>query len=191
MANINKETLLTQEYVKELFYYKDGYLYWKVSRNTKIRIGDRAGWISKTHSGLRYFIRIDKNMYYCARIIFFMHHNWWPEMVDHEDRNSLNNKIENLRAADGFQNAANVKKKPNRTSKYMGVHFTIKTKRNILKTTGELKEYNSHKWVAQISHINKRIWIGNYNTEIEAALAYNRAAVMYHGEFAHLNIITL
>ena len=193
MANINKESLLTQEYVKELFDYKDGYLYWKVSKcyNGKTEVGKKAGWSSKTHSGYRNFVRVKGKTFIAARVIFFMHHNWWPEMVDHEDRNQLNDRIENLRPADGFQNAANVKKKDNKTSKYMGVHYALKITRRKLKTTGEIKEWSNPKWVAQISHMNKRISLGNYKTEIEAALAYNKGAVKYHGEFANLNIVTL
>lgn len=193
MANINKESLLTQEYVKELFDYKDGYLYWKVSKcyNGKSKVGDKAGWSCETHSGRRNFVRLKGKTFIAARLIFFMHYNWWPEMVDHEDRDCLNDKIENLRAANGCQNAANVKKKDNTTSKYMGVHFALKTTKRKLKTTGEIKTWVHPKWVAQISHNNERISLGNYKNEIEAALAYNKGAVKYHGEFAHLNIIRL
>lgn len=193
MANINKETILTQEYVKFLFTYKDGILYWENTKcvNGQAYKGKRAGVITKTHSGLRTIIRIGKYCYYSNRLIFFYHNGWWPEMVDHEDRDTLNDRVENLRAADGFKNAANVKKKDNTSSKYMGVFYSKKITRRRLKTTGEIKEWSNPKWVAQISHKNKRITLGNYKTEIEAALAYNKGAVKYHGEFANLNIIML
>jgi hypothetical protein len=34
---------------------------------------------------------------------------------------------------------------------------------------------------------NKYIWIGTYNNEDDAARAYNKAALLHHGEFASLN----
>lgn len=39
--------MITQEYVKSLFNYKDGKLYWKIKRNN-IQIGDIAGTFSKS-----------------------------------------------------------------------------------------------------------------------------------------------
>jgi hypothetical protein len=57
------------------------------------------------------------------------------------------------------------------TSQYIGIYFEKRTGR----------------WIARIEHNNKRIWIGRYDSEIDAALAYDDAAKKYHGEFARLN----
>jgi hypothetical protein len=48
---------------------------------------------------------------------------------------------------------------------------------------------NKKKWVAQIACNNKKIHIGFFNDPIEAAKAFNTAALKYHGEFANLNKI--
>ena len=45
----------------------------------------------------------------------------------------------------------------------------------------------TEKWVAQI-HINrKQTNIGFFNTETDAAKAYDTAAIKYYSEFAYLN----
>jgi len=100
-------------------------------------------------------------------------------MVDHRDRNGLNNTRGNLRLSTRSQNLMN-SKKPNKgkTSKYKGVHF--------LKKAGE----SAKSWRSEI-RLNKRaIYLGVFHTEIEAALAYNAAALKYFGEFAKLNEVT-
>ena len=95
--------------------------------------------------------------------------------IDHIDHNGLNNQMSNLRlCVDGKNNAMNQSKLGRRTtSRYKGVHY-FKTHR---------------KWRATISVGNKRLSLGLYNSETDAALAYNEAAKVHHGEFALLNDI--
>jgi hypothetical protein len=42
---------------------------------------------------------------------------------------------------------------------------------------------------ASITSNDKRIWLGYFDTDVEAALAFNVAALEYDGEFAWLNEI--
>lgn len=168
MVNIE----LTQELVKFLFDYKDGFLLYKKSKIKKYN-GCKAGyWDSYTEY---YKIRVNGKSYLTHRLIFFWHYGYFPEIVDHGDRDVKNNKIENLRAADIWQNNVNRKSSYRSNSIYLGVGIT---------TNG------TGKWTATVRPRGcKQLYLGVFITQEEAALAYNKAAVKHYGEFANLNII--
>jgi hypothetical protein len=94
-------------------------------------------------------------------------------MVDHKNRNSLDNRRENLRFADHSLNGANRSLGRNNTSGYKGV------------TAGSYKQ----PFIAQIKINRKSINLGGFATAKEAAARYNEAALEAFGEFAALNII--
>jgi len=92
-------------------------------------------------------------------------------VVDHKNCNSLDNRRSNLRFATHAENMHNRRKRKNATSQYVGVFF----------------RKDSSKWVSKIMIGRKRIQLGRYDSEIEAARAYDEGARKYHGEFARLN----
>lgn len=94
-------------------------------------------------------------------------------MFDHIDRNSLNNQKFNLRKCSMSQNCMNRTKRKNTKSKYKGVTFYS----------------DRNKWVSRITLKQKVFMLGAFNTEQEAALAYNRKAVELFKEFALLNVV--
>lgn len=97
------------------------------------------------------------------------------ETVDHKNGNSLDNTRSNLRICTQAENCRNQKRKITNTSGYKGV--------SIFKAYAK---YNKQ-FVAEITVNYKRISLGYFGTPEEAALAYNKAALEHHGEFAKLN----
>lgn len=92
-------------------------------------------------------------------------------VVDHINRNPLDNRRENLRFCTHSQNHGNQIKQKNNTSGYRGVSFV---KRN-------------NNWRARIKLMGKEISLGSFKTLKQAALAYNLAAQKLFGKFALLN----
>lgn len=173
MANIAKESLLTQEYVKELFDYKDGFLYWKISRTAAVKVGMLAGTVNHGKQGNRRKIGVApfSKKLYASRVIYLWHHGWLPDFIDHEDNNPENNLIGNLRPATRQQNSYNCSKVKGSSSRFLGVAFH--------KMTG--------KWQAKASMNGRPKYLGLYISEIDAAIAYNKHAKEYYGEFANIN----
>jgi len=90
-------------------------------------------------------------------------------MVDHINKDGLDNRRENLRMVTRSQNAINSHKRRNTVSQYRGVVLT------------------EGLWMACITTKGKHIYLGKFKTEIEAAKAYDVAAQDHHGDFAQLN----
>lgn len=164
--------MITQDILKDFFTYENGFLFWKVKRS-RVKIGDKAGIIT-THNNETYTkVGLLGKYYRASRLIFLFHKGYLPVEVDHIDRNSLNDKIENLREADRSNNCKNRKSRINSSSQYLGVSWSKDRK----------------KWIACIHYNDISKNLGGYIKESDAALIYNRYAVKYHGEFANLNII--
>ena len=92
-------------------------------------------------------------------------------IVDHKDHDTLNNQKVNLRVCSRSDNNSNVRSAKGSISKYLGVTWNKPNK----------------KWIAAITKNYRRIHIGCFQSEKQAALAYNERAKEIHGEFANLN----
>lgn len=163
--------MLKLDELKEILRYENGELYWLKKMAQRVQIGQRAGTFD-FESGY-WKVNIKGKRYYIHKLVFFLHHGHMPKFVDHIDTDSSNNLESNLREATKNQNCHNRKSNINSSSIYKGVS----------------KHHNGRAWVSAIRHYNNHVYLGYFKKEQDAALAYNKAAVMYHKEFAVLNII--
>lgn len=92
---------------------------------------------------------------------------------DHENRDRLDNRRENLRPSTRSLNNSNKLKKEGATSRFKGVCRIVGTNR----------------WQASIQFNKKRYSLGEFREEEHAAIVYNVAAQMCFGPFAVLNPI--
>jgi hypothetical protein len=91
------------------------------------------------------------------RLFFYWYYGYLPSLVDHKDRNSENNNIENLRELNYSENNRNRNKKSNTTSKYVGVCWSKSKKR----------------WETFIGLNKKQYFLGGFQNEDDAGQAYN------------------
>ena len=170
--------ILTQDYLKECFEYNadTGILTWKKrprlhfradrthSVFNKITAGRSAGCVSKTDR-LKYLrVKLDQKMYSVHRLICFMVNGCWPDEVDHQDGNGLNNRWSNLRDVSRQVNSCNQRLPSNNTSGQRGVQW-----------------YESmNKWVARINIKGKRAYLGAF-TDINEAINIRKEAEKRYG----------
>lgn len=98
-------------------------------------------------------------------------------MCDHRDNNPFNARRRNLRPATQRQNNHN-RSKQEHTSQFKGVSWY---------GNNPCWKGKQACWRAQVKHQGRKIHLGYFDSALEAARAYDRAALKYFGSFAHPN----
>ena len=144
--------------VREYFSYEPdtGIVRWKKMASSRALPGCEAGSIT---NGYR-VIRLEGKNYSCHRVGFFLHYGRWPKgFLDHKNGIRHDNRIENLRECQQFENMQNLSAKAslvNKTSRFTGVTWNKRDKR----------------FKAQIKVRGKKIFLGNFKDEESAHKAY-------------------
>lgn len=157
--------MLEQGYLKQLFTYENGDLYWKIrphSNGVRAIVGNKAGYIDA--KGYR-CIQIMGKAYKAHRLVFMFFNGYFPLQVDHIDGNKLNNQIENLREATTAQNCANRKAQKNSSTGIKNVSWRERDRRYIVAINGK--------------------HIGQFKNLELAELVAIMAREKYHKEFTH------
>tara|TARA_R110002126_G_scaffold274175_1_gene419107 strand:+ start:173 stop:700 length:528 start_codon:yes stop_codon:yes gene_type:complete len=168
--------MLTQDKLKELLRYENGFFYW-VSRSKGVKRADMlAGSVRNT--GYR-AIRISGKLYQEHQLTYLYHFGSLKAgCIDHIDGNRVNNKLSNLRLVTRSQNAMNKCIQSNNTSGHVGV----------------FKRKDTGKWTAYIGKgkvtidgktvKSGRTYLGSFKTMELAMIARADAEKEIHKEFA-------
>jgi HNH endonuclease/AP2 domain len=143
--------------------YRDGVFYWENPLSVRVKKGDVAQVL-----GNRYMhVSINRKRYMIHKLVFFIHHEYVPNIVDHIDGNPLNNEIDNLREADKYKNNWNAKiRKHNRTG-LKGVTYHPQT----------------GKYRARIRCMDKVYSLGLFAKKEDAHQAYCIGSIILHKDF--------
>lgn len=130
------------------------------------RPGHRIGQICGARDPQGYVrIKLDGRSYAAHRLAWLYVTGRWPDdEVDHENRNGMDNRWSNLRAATRGQNQQNRAIRKDNKSGFPGVTLCPVTKR----------------WRARISKDRKQYFLGLFDDPAQAALAYRTAKQSLH-----------
>lgn len=169
------------EFVRQSLRYEDGKLFWlerpehhfKTSRdcrawNTRYSRSE-AGCVKPQCGGPRCTVNLNKRDIYRYHVVWALHTGEWANLIDHENHNQLDDRIENLRPANQSQNLANACLRSDNASGCKGVSWHPKRR----------------KWRVRINVDCKEIGLGFFADLNAAKAAYAKAAQHHFGEFAH------
>lgn len=171
----------SQEYLRECFEYRDGWLFWKRRPVEHFSCTRIANGVNTRCAGCRVeaihappnvtpyiIVGLNSKIYYCHRVIWNLFNGPIPDEleVDHINGNSLDNRIENLRLVTKSKNMIN---RP-----------CFNKKSGLPKGVTKMRG----RFVSRIRQDNTITVLGYFKTPEEAGEAYQKASETIHGEFA-------
>jgi hypothetical protein len=99
------------------------------------------------------------------RLVYESFHKYSPEVIDHINGDTRDNRLSNLRGCSQSENMRN-----QRIGKMKGISFIKKAKKN--------------QWRAYITVDYKQIHIGCFQNKESAFAAYRKASIRLHGEYS-------
>jgi hypothetical protein len=145
------------------YYPETGVFKWRSYRGGRAHPDRSPGTIDR--AGYR-IINIDGKHYYASRLAFFYVYGRWPSReIDHINRNTADDRIENLREASRVENMSNTNLRKGNKSGFRGV---VKVK---------------NRWWATIKVGGKSHFLGSFQTPEEASKRYQAEAQCLRGSF--------
>jgi len=165
---MKKEDLPWAEYFQ--YDHDTGRIWWKKNHGKSIKAGDETGTSATSHGYAQ--VMFHGITITAHRLAWFLFYGEWStrrRQVDHINGIRTDNRISNLRIATQSQNSANSNGRGKQ--KYKGVTWNKPCS----------------KWRVMLMYQKKHIHIGMYDSDVEAATAYDNAARQYWGDYARVN----
>ena len=146
-----------------------GKCYWiALNRHHPRLTGKEAGTLRQCKGGARYYIKVNRLAVPLARIAFVLMIGRFPEVADHINGDTQDNRWSNLREVTSSQNSWNIPYE--RTCKKSGLPIGVRKLGN--------------KYQVRIAVNKKTFHLGVFDTIEQAQKVYLDAKKKYHGEFA-------
>lgn len=160
--------MLTYDRANELLRYEpsSGKLFWKKTTTNRVKVGDEAGSFCASTGYIN--VVIDGQGYTLHRIAILLTTGVYDKMVqvDHVDHDRGNNRLSNLRVVSHAENMRNQSLRNTNKTGVTGVSVRYTRK-------------GTKRYTATIVVDYKFIFLGNYDTLEEAAVARAEAEIKY------------